>query len=763
MRRQRLPGLTASALLWLAGAVALPLPAAQAQNEPHLGYIYPAGGQIGTMVRVTVGGQYLTDTAQVLVTGEGIEATIGKHKKPLNEGQASQVRTKIDLVRDKFKAEGKEFNLRTRSGAYDEALASLQELGVTEETLTLLDEFEQQQNDVKRQLNPAIEETVILDLKIDAAAAAGRREVRLRTAAGVSNPIAFHVGMHPEFLEQEPNDAQAGESVAPSLPAVLNGQILPGDVDRFRFTARKGEKLVLVVLARQLVPYLADAVPGWFQATLALYDADRREVAFADDYRFHPDPVLFYRVPRDGTYELEIRDSIYRGREDFVYRITVGELPFLTHVFPLGIQTGQSGTVEVYGWNLPVETISFDATDKPPGRYLISVEGRQFASNQVPFTVDALPELREQEPNNDLASALLLKPPIIVNGRIDQPGDWDVYRFDGRAGGQVIVEVLARRLESPMDSVLMVTDADGRQLMFNDDCDDLASGLTTHHADSQLHLTLPADGSFFIHVGDTQNKGGPEYAYRLRVSARRPDFELRVVPSAISARPGSAVPVTVHAARRDGFDQDIRLSLKDPPAGFTLGEASIPAGQSEAQVNLKVPAEARDEPYVLQLEGRVDVRGREVVRAGVPADNMMQAFAYFHLVPAEDLVVYVTSKAAPHAAVAGKPAAKPPANVLQIPAGGMVRYPLTIPNRTSMEGVSVELSEAPAGVSLVRVIRNPGGLVMLISADAEIAKPGLQGSLTLNVFAEDPAGGSRAKRRISLGTFPPVPFEVVER
>ena len=94
--------------------------------------------------------------------------------------------------------------------------------------------------------------------------------------------------------------------------------------------------------------------PAGSRRRLTLYDANNREVAYADDNQFRPDPVLYYRVPQDGSYELEIRDSIYRGREDFVYRITVGEIPFLTHVFPLGMQAGQSGTVELYGWNLPV-------------------------------------------------------------------------------------------------------------------------------------------------------------------------------------------------------------------------------------------------------------------------------------------------------------------------------------------------------------------------------------------------------------------------
>jgi hypothetical protein len=39
--------------------------------------------------------------------------------------------------------------------------------------------------------------------------------------------------------------------------------------------------------------------------------------------QFHPDPVLYYEVPADGHYDLEIKDAIYRGREDFVYRITL--------------------------------------------------------------------------------------------------------------------------------------------------------------------------------------------------------------------------------------------------------------------------------------------------------------------------------------------------------------------------------------------------------------------------------------------------------
>src|SRR5262249_3311269 len=141
--------------------------------------------------------------------------------------------------------------------------------------------------------------------------------------------------------------------IAVDLPAVLNGQMMPGAADPWRFHALKGQRLVAAAAARELIPYISDAVPGWFQAVITLRDAKGRELQTAGCYRFHPDPVMYYEVPEDGDYTLDIHDSIYRGREDFVYRVTAGELPFVTSVFPLGGKAGARTPVELLGWNLP--------------------------------------------------------------------------------------------------------------------------------------------------------------------------------------------------------------------------------------------------------------------------------------------------------------------------------------------------------------------------------------------------------------------------
>ena len=144
---------------------------------------------------------------------------------------------------------------------------------------------------------PAIAETVTVRVTIAADAEPGQRELRLETPAGLTNPLVFSVGQLPEFREKPAKGAPPAE-MSVTLPAIMNGRIMPGEVDRYRFPARKGQRLVFSASARELVPYLPDAVPGWFQAVLALYDAQGNEVAYADDFRFHPDPVLYYEVPQ---------------------------------------------------------------------------------------------------------------------------------------------------------------------------------------------------------------------------------------------------------------------------------------------------------------------------------------------------------------------------------------------------------------------------------------------------------------------------------
>ena len=222
------------------------------------------------------------------------------------------------------------------------------------------------------------------------------------------------------------------QEVRVSVPCVVNGQVAAGEVNHYRFEAKKGQRLVLRAYARDLIPYIADAVPGWFQAVMTLYDARGREVAYSDVYRFKPDPVIRYEAPEDGEYVVTISDALFRGREDFVYRISIAESPFVTSIFPLGGRVGDSPAVDISGWNLDDAKVLLPPADAGPGIHFVTAATKGRVSNRVPFALDTLPEVFEEEANNDRGRAQQTVLPVIVNGRVDEPGDWDVFQFEGR-------------------------------------------------------------------------------------------------------------------------------------------------------------------------------------------------------------------------------------------------------------------------------------------------------------------------------------------
>lgn len=649
------------AVLGLGGLLAI-TPDARAQVTPYIGYVYPAGGQQGTTFRIRLGGQRLDGVDKAMVSGTGVRAKVIEYRWKLS----AQERT---LLREQLKELKKGSQGKQDSAEPDEAMRKL-----TARLETRIAEY------VPRPACASISSLVIVEVTVAPDAEPGQREIRLATLRGVSNPLAFHVGQLPEVsrkpmltsplqvlgkehlaLRNRPAD-EVEERI--TVPCTVNGQIASGEVNRYRFEARKGQRLVISTKARQLIPYIADAVPGWFQPVLTVCDADGKEVAYNDDYRFKPDPTILFEVPEDGEYVLTINDAIYRGREDFVYRVTIGEVPFVTSIFPLGARVGDPVAIEISGWNLQGAELTPPPRDAKPGIHLLAADKEGLVSNCLPFALDTLPECLEEESNNDPSQAQKVELPMIVNGRIDRPDDWDVFEVAGRAGDTIVAEVYARRLDSPMDAVLRLTDATGKLVALNDDHEDPGSGLNTHHADSYMMVELPADGAYYVHLGDIARRGGREYAYRLRISPPRPDFALRVVPSSVALRSKAGRAVSVYAIRKDAFTGNIKVSLKDPPPGFSSPTISLSADKEMARLAVRTSLTDTEQPLNLSIEGRATIQQREVAHEAVPAEDRMQAFLWRHLVPAEELktLVYDPSYQPPPKRVrAPSPEKKPPA------------------------------------------------------------------------------------------------------
>jgi hypothetical protein len=384
-----------------------------------------------------------------------------------------------------------------------------------------------------------------------------------------------------------------------------------------------------------------------------------------------------------------------------------------------------------------------------------------------------LPECFAEKPSQGKAHAQQVTLPIIVNGRIEKPDATHVFRFDGKAGQQIVAEVMARRLNSPLDSVLRLTDATGNQIAFNDDNTDKGFGLTTHHADSYLTATLPKDSVYLLYLTDTQHKGGPDYGYRLRISAPRPDFALRVVPSSLSARPGDSVSATVYALRKDGFSEPVSIQLKDAPPGFKIGATVVPANTNQVKIAFTAPLAPQKDPVSVAFEGRATVNGREVVRPAVPAEDRMQAFEYRHLVPSQELKVVVAGKFTPKGAGANvKIASDLP---VKIPAGGTAKVQLTTSAKSMPSRVRLELAEAPAGIVIKGVSLAENGLEVELGTDAAKLKPGQNGTVILAAYPAPPPPPPPSKRTKtkpkpqpaykskSIGLLPAIPFEITQK
>jgi hypothetical protein len=696
-----------TALLWLMLASA-----ALAQEQiPHLGYAYPAGGQPGNTFRVTIGGQNLNGASAVRITGGDIEATIVDHLRPLNQGAFKTVQKQMqDLLAKKKDAPA--------------AWTPNDEARVAELKKKMTTFY------IRQSSAPALVETVMLEVTIPKSAAAGRHELRLLTDLGLTNPLIFEVGHYAEIAEPsarslaiaesqngqrrrrppegstrpvpgtQPVSENPGTHTAITLPATLNGQILPGDVDGYCFQAQQGQQLLIDVHARQLIPYLSDAVPGWFQATIALYDAHGNEIAYADDNHFQPDPVLHCTIPQDGTYTLKIYDALHRGREDFVYRIAIGTPPPKPH-----------------------------------------------------YQNAATPSDSDQQ--------TLIFPQTVV-GCINPPGDVDLYHFAGLAEQSIVAEITARRLGSPLDSALKLTDADGNQIAFNDDHVTQGTGLSTHHADSRLSAKLPKDGNYTLYVVDQQQNGGPEYKYRLQLSEPKPDFSLRVVPSAINLEAGTSVPVTIHALRQDGFNGPIRLAIKSAPDGFKLSGATLPAGRDTIQLTLTAPATAAAKITPITIIGIATIQNRMATRPAIPADDLMQAFIYRHLVTANEMLVCVLRPSR-----FSIPIPPPDKQSIRLRLGQTASLPINIPAQTRWGLIELELIDPPPGVAIHNFSPGTTDGFIELHCDAQTAQPSLEGNLIINVYAfRDPetmkGRGQRKKPRRLLSSLPAIPFKIGE-
>src|SRR5438874_3696796 len=186
------------------------------------------------------------------------------------------------------------------------------------------------------------ESRIKAQVSIRSDAAVGRRDVRVVTPQGTFVQV-FDVGALPEQTESEPNDDWSKAALI-RLPVVVNGRVPAGDYDHFRFAAAAGQVLVF--------DFNSSRIGTRFDGVLSLLNNQGREIASQDDFYFDKDPHLVYRFVDAGEYILRVSGFREAGSKASEYRLTMGELPDLSWVFPAGGRRGEQVELTLAGSNL---------------------------------------------------------------------------------------------------------------------------------------------------------------------------------------------------------------------------------------------------------------------------------------------------------------------------------------------------------------------------------------------------------------------------
>lgn len=128
------------------------------------------------------------------------------------------------------------------------------------------------------------------------------------------SPNLVRISPFANVMEKEPNDDVKEVSVAPGdLPLAFNGIIgKKGDVDWFRFKAKKGETYDINVYARRIRSQL--------DTVLAVCDADGKVLNSNDDSG-GADSKLRFTFPKDGEFTIKITDHLGYGGPECTYRV----------------------------------------------------------------------------------------------------------------------------------------------------------------------------------------------------------------------------------------------------------------------------------------------------------------------------------------------------------------------------------------------------------------------------------------------------------
>ena len=450
-----------------------------------------------------------------------------------------------------------------------------------------------------------------LAICVAADAEPGVRWVRVYDEEGATSLRPFIVGTLPEIVESEPNDDPQHPQSIGLASSTVNGRLSPsGDVDGYSVSLDRGQKLVADLEASRHLGSPMDAV-------LQVVSAAGFVLAQNDD-AVGRDPRIIFEAPAPGTYIVRLfafpstPDSRIRfaGGDAFIYRLTLTTGGFVDHVFPLAVSQDSPTSLTAIGPNILERDRALTiCTNEERDVFTLFHPRLPGNTNVRRVTGNSVVEV---EPN-DLAQPQELSDRDSISGRIDPPGERDVFRINLKKGEKHFFSLESRALGLPLDAVLQVLDADGKMLAETDD--------VGKSRDPELSFTPPADGKYRVVVSDLNGRGGPHFAYLLRVLVPEPDFNLSLSADRFELGSGKKTDIVVKIDRSNGFTDTIDVVAEDLCKCVVATTARSRQSDATAKsVTLEIRAEACSNAGPIKIIGRsADGKSRlRIARAQIP-------------------------------------------------------------------------------------------------------------------------------------------------
>lgn len=228
--------------------------------------------------------------------------------------------------------------------------------------------------------------------------------------------------------------------------------------------------------------------------------------------------------------------------------------PDVKSLFPMGAGLGTTTEIAAGGklnqpgtsvwcsesslkFEIPEKGDTFKVTvpeDTTPGLHWVRFANAEGATSLLPFVVGStLAEIKEVEPNNEVAKAQKLDGPVVANGKLGASGDVDLFAISVKKGQTLVAAADANwRLAAPVDMVMQVLRPNGTVAAQNDD---------DHGFDPLIAIPITQDGIWFVRVFGFPAKpnssirfaGGADYRYRLTITTG--PFANHAMPSVVTA------------------------------------------------------------------------------------------------------------------------------------------------------------------------------------------------------------------------------------